>query len=178
VRRLGSDRFLHRDGDGGEAADRAEMAAEGAGGEPAIDHVIVTEEQPEPDIAERLRLRAKTKVVVRRRRYLVDGRPVEMATSYVPAPIARRTPIARPDSGPGGIYARLEELGHKLDHVDEEVRARMPTPDEVEALQLPTGVPVLHLVRTAFDTNGRPVEVCDTVMSADAFVLDYQLPAR
>ncbi|MGW2049363.1 GntR family transcriptional regulator, partial [Streptomyces sp. NPDC001858] len=30
---------------------------------------------------------------------------------------------------------------------------------------------------TAFDTEGRAVEVCDTVMAADAYVLSYQLPA-
>jgi GntR family transcriptional regulator len=38
-------------------------------------------------------------------------------------------------------------------------------------------VPVIHLIRTAYDTEGRAVEVCDTVMAADAYVLAYQLPA-
>lgn len=41
-----------------------------------------------------------------------------------------------------------------------------------------SGVPVIHLVRTAFDTEGRAVEVCDTVMAADAYVLSYRLPAN
>ena len=39
-------------------------------------------------------------------------------------------------------------------------------------------VPVFHLVRTAFDVDGRAVEVCDTVMAADAFLLSYELPAH
>jgi GntR family transcriptional regulator len=92
--------------------------------------------------------------------------------------LARGTAITEPNTGPGGIYARLEEMGHRLDHFDEEVRARMPTPDEAQALALPEGVPVFQLVRTAYDTDGMAVEVCDTVMSSDVYQLDYELPAR
>lgn len=54
----------------------------------------------------------------------------------------------------------------------------MPAPDEVKMLRLASGVPVIHLVRTAYDADGRAVEVCDTVMAADAYVLAYQLPAN
>jgi GntR family transcriptional regulator len=39
-------------------------------------------------------------------------------------------------------------------------------------------VPVFILVRVAYDTQDRPVEVCDTVMAADRYVLSYELPAR
>ena len=86
--------------------------------------------------------------------------------------------IAENDSGPGGIYARLEEAGHVLDRFVEEVAARMPTPTERRALQLGPGVPVLTVVRTAFDTSGTAVEVCDTVKAAYAYVLEYDFPAR
>lgn len=44
----------------------------------------------------------------------------------------------------------------------------MPAPAEVKTLRLAPGVPVIHLIRIAFDTEERAVEVCDTVMSADA----------
>jgi GntR family transcriptional regulator len=176
VRRLASDRFARRHRDQGKAAFLAETEA--AGGRPSVDTLTVREERPAADVAERLKLTAGDKVIVRQRRYLIDGRPVETATSYVPSDIARDTAIAEPDSGPGGIYARLEELGHRLDHFTEEIRARMPAPDEISTLQLSPGVPVFQLVRTAFDAEGRPVEVCDTVISADAYVLAYELPAR
>lgn len=89
--------------------------------------------------------------------------------------LAHNTPIAEPN--PGGIYARLEELGHRLDHFDEEIHARMPAPEEVRTLQLASGVAVIELTRTTYDTEGRAVEVCATVMAADAYVLAYQLPA-
>ena len=174
VRRLASDRFARRHRDQGKSAFTVE--AEAAGSRPEVDNLQVKEERPTRDIA--TRLGEPRKVLARRRRYLLDGRPVEFAASFLPLDIARDTPIVQPNPGPGGIYARLEELGHRLDHFDEEVRARMPTPAEVKTLHLAAGVPVIHLVRTAYDTEGRAVEVCDTVMAADAYVLADQLPAN
>ncbi|MEU5729702.1 GntR family transcriptional regulator [Streptomyces antimycoticus] len=174
VRRLASDRFARRHRDQGKAAFTVE--AEAAGSRPEVDSLEVKEERPSPDVS--ARLGSPRKVLARRRRYLLDGRPVEFATSYLPLDLARNTPIAQPNPGPGGIYARLEEMGHRLDHFDEEIRARMPSPAEVRTLQLASGVPVIHLVRTAYDSEGRAVEVCDTVMAADAYVLAYQLPAN
>jgi GntR family transcriptional regulator len=173
VRRLASDRFARRHREQGKSAFTVE--AEAAGSRPEVDSLEIKEERPTQDIA--TRLGGPRRVLARRRRYLLDGRPVEFATSYLPLDLARNTPIAEPNPGPGGIYARLEELGHRLDHFDEEIRARMPSPDEVKTLHLASGVPVIHLVRTAYDTEGRAVEVCDTVMAADAYVLAYQLPA-
>ena len=54
----------------------------------------------------------------------------------------------------------------------------MPTEAEARLLAMTPGVPVFRLVRTAFDMEGRAVEVCDTIMSADAYVLNYELPAH
>lgn len=173
VRRLASDRFARRHREQGKAAFTVE--AEAAGSRPEVDNLQVRDERPTPDIA--ARLGSPRRVLARRRRYLLDHRPVEFAISYIPLDLARDTPIAEPNPGPGGIYARLEELGHHLDHFEEEVRARMPAPQEVRTLRLASGVPVIHLIRTAYDTQGRAVEVCDTVMAADAYVLAYQLPA-
>jgi len=176
VRRLASDRFARRHREAGKAAFLAEV--EGAGARPTVDRIEVSTEVPPDEIAERLLLGRRAKVVVRRRRYLVDGHPVETATSYIPAALAAGTSITQPNPGPGGIYARLEEMGHRLGRFTEQVSTRMPHPDEVTALALAPGVPVFHLVRTAFTDDDVPVEVCDTVMSSAAFVLDYDLPAR
>lgn len=147
VRRLASDRFARRHRDEGKSAFTVE--AEAAGSRPEVDSLQVREECSTPGIS--ARLGSARKVLARRRRYLLDGKPVEFAVSYLPLDLARNTPIAEPNPGPGGIYARLEELGHRLDHFDEEVRARMPAPDEVKKLRLASGVPVIHLVRTAYD---------------------------
>jgi GntR family transcriptional regulator len=176
VRRLASDRFARRHRKDGKAAFITEAAQ--VGGVPDVDHIQVRESAASPDIAARLKVADGAQVVVRSRRYLLDGKPMETAVSYIPADLARGTPITDPNPGPGGIYARLEEQGHTLERFTEEVAARMPNPDEVAALNLPSGVPVIHLVRTAYDIDGRAVEVCDTIMAADAYVLSYELPAH
>jgi GntR family transcriptional regulator len=174
VRRLASDRFARRHRKEGKAAFLAE--SEQFGARPDVDMIRISEMNAPSEISERLSHSGP--VIVRSRRYSLDGTPVETATSYIPADVARGTPIADPNPGPGGIYARLEELGHTLERFTEEVTARMPTEAEVRVLALTPGVPVFRLIRTAYDVQGRAVEVCDTIMSADAYVLNYELPAH
>lgn len=176
IRRLAHDRFARRHRDAGKAAFIAEI--EGAGRTPEVEVFSVGPEDPPSEIIDRLDLEPDQQVLARRRRYLADQQPMELATSYLPWRLVRGTQICETDTGPGGIYARLEELGHKLERFTEDVSARMPHPDEVKALQLAPGVPVFRLVRTAYDTEGTPVEVCDTIMAADRFLLSYELPAR
>jgi GntR family transcriptional regulator len=172
VRRLGSDRFARRRE--GKAAFTVDMEANQI---PFSVDVLYVGKGPMPvELAPRLGVRAGAQVVVRRRRYLADGQPIEYATSYIPKDIASGTAIVEENTGPGGIYARMEDQGLVFERYEEEIAARMPTEEEARALDLPAGAPVLHLVRTAI-ASGRPVEVCDTVMDAAAFVLDYRLPA-
>jgi GntR family transcriptional regulator len=176
VRRLASDRFARKHRDAGKAAFLAET--EKAGVRPTIDEIVVATAFPSPGVRERLALSEGDEVVTRSRRYLADGRPIELAVSSLPLSIAAGTPIVEPNPGPGGIYARLEDAGHVLDHFVEEVTARMPSAEERRRLNLPDGVPVLVVVRTAYDTTGRAVEVCDTVKASPAYVLEYDFPAR
>ncbi|WP_019856334.1 GntR family transcriptional regulator [Actinopolyspora mortivallis] len=176
VRRLASDRFARRYRDQGKAAFLAE--SEKSGAVPSVDSIRVTEEHPSVEIQQRLRIPENEIVIVRSRRYLSDGVPVEIAVSYIPGDIGQGTRIAETDTGPGGIYARIEDAGHTLEHFTEEVTARMPTERERDLLRLGTSVPVMRVVRTAYDSRGRAVEVCDTVKAAPAFVLEYDFPAR
>ncbi|MFC5286866.1 GntR family transcriptional regulator [Actinokineospora guangxiensis] len=176
VRRLASDRFARAHRKQGKAAFLAE--AEVSGHKAAVDQISVTTERASAEVAERLGLGGDGRVVMRSRRYLANGVPVETAVSYVPESIAAGTAIASLDTGPGGIYARIEEQGHQLGRFTEEVTARMPTPEERKALEIGAGVPVITLVRTAFDLDDVPVEVCETVKVSHAFVLEYDFPAR
>jgi GntR family transcriptional regulator len=176
VRRVGYDRFARRHRDAGQAAYLAEMAGEGR--VPEVEVLEVGPQDATDGVAERMKLGRDRKVLVRRRRYLADGQPMELATSYVPWKLAKDTAMTEQDTGPGGIYARIEEAGHRLERLEEEVSARMPSPEEARALRLTPGVPVITVLRTAYDTEGEAVEICDTVMAADRYVLFYELPAR
>ena len=98
VRRVASDRFARRHREEGQAAFLAE--AEGVG-TPSVDEIEVGSEVASADVREALGLSSRAKVVARRRRYLMDGQPVELAQSYVPHAIANGTKIADADTGPG-----------------------------------------------------------------------------
>jgi GntR family transcriptional regulator len=173
VRRLAFDRFARRHRKEGKAAYSVEMD----GREPSVQVSYVGPDKASPEVAGWLRLRAGAKVLRRSRRYLAAGEPMELATSYIPWSLAAGTPMTEENTGPGGIYARIEEQGHVLSRFTEEVHARMPAPDEARALALPVGTPVFRLIRIAYDIEDRPVEVCDTIMASDRYVLSYQLPA-
>src|SRR5215217_1062456 len=144
VRRLAHDRFARRHRERGRAAYLAELEAEGRVAQ--VEVLEVARVKAPDDVAVWLQLAMGTDVVIRRRRYLADGEPMELATSYLPWKLAEGTPIVEPNTGPGGVYARLEEHGHRLKRFSEEVTARMPTAEEVRALRLEPGVPVIRLV--------------------------------
>jgi len=113
-------------------------------------------------------------VWVRDRRYLVEGRPVMLATSYLPAEIVDGSPITQVDSGEGGTYARLMELGYKPANFIEDLRKRTPSADEAEALQLPAGADAFEIARIAFTEDGRAVEVNEMVADARVYVFRYR----
>ncbi|AZM47500.1 GntR family transcriptional regulator [Streptomyces sp. WAC 06738] len=176
VSRKSSDRFRRSHRKAGKAAYLAE--SEQMGVTPTVKvHYVGPTEVPE-EIAERLGVTAGTKVLARRRLYFSDGIPTEEATSYLPWDVVKDIPeMFEEKPGGGGIYARLEEHGNTLHEFTETVRARLATKQETTALSLSPGSPVIHLTREARTDDGRVVEVCDTIMAADRFVLDYRIPA-
>lgn len=94
VRRLASDRFARRHREQGKSAFIVE--ADAAGSHPQVDSLEVKEEKASQDIS--TRLGSVRRVLARRRRYLLDGKPVEFATSYLPStsPAARKSPNPTP----------------------------------------------------------------------------------
>ncbi|MGI5449855.1 GntR family transcriptional regulator [Streptomyces sp. CA-243310] len=151
--------------------------ADAKGRDPEVEFIGVKEEPASGTMAVALGVAAGAPTCVRRRRFLLDGKPVMLATSHLDAALVTGTPITEPDSGEGGIYARLADLGHAPARFREEVRSRMPGPEEVAALRLGTGTPVVLVVRTAFAADGRVVEVNEMVLDSSAYVLEYAFDA-
>ncbi|WP_308407866.1 GntR family transcriptional regulator [Streptomyces somaliensis] len=120
-----------------------------------------------------LKLEEGAHVIVRSRRFLVDGEPVQAAVSYLPAELVRGSRIAEPNPGPGGTYKRLAELGAEPVRFTEDLRARMPNPDEASALAILPGTPVVEICRTAYASDGRAVEVNRMLLDASAYALRY-----
>lgn len=142
-----------------------------------IDNLVVREESASATVARLLDVDEGTAVVTRDRRYLVGGRPVQHAIAHVPAAIAAGTAIAEPDTGPGGVYARLADLGHEPVRFSEDLHARMPRPHESLLLDLAPGTPVIEITRVAHTGDGRAVEVSRMTLDATAYVLSYDFDA-
>jgi GntR family transcriptional regulator len=76
-----------------------------------------------------------------------------------------------------GTHAYLaDDLGTTLDVAVEELVARMPTPQEMLALRLVPGTPVVELIRTIYDKAQKPVEVTVFLFAADRHSFAYVVP--
>ncbi|MER6217222.1 GntR family transcriptional regulator [Streptomyces sp. NPDC001674] len=142
-----------------------------------VDQVEVQEETVSDPVAGVLGVPVGSRVWVRSRRFVLDGKPVLVATSYLPSDIVADSAITQADTGPGGTYARLAELGHAPVRFREEIRSRMPSADEAERLALSVGTPVIQIARTAFTGDGRAVEVNEMTLDSASYVLEYDFDA-
>jgi GntR family transcriptional regulator len=141
----------------------------------AVDTISVDTVLADERLAHLLEVDAGTALVRRSRRYLVDDKPVQAAVSHLPAAVAEGTPITRDDPGPGGIYGRLEELGHGPVRWVEELAVRMPTPDDTRLLSLGPGTPVVTITRVAYTATDLPIEVNDMTFDASTYVFVYDI---
>ncbi|MFF3929301.1 GntR family transcriptional regulator [Streptomyces hirsutus] len=142
-----------------------------------VDRITVSEETAPDRISTVLNLTADGTTCVRRRRFVLDGKPVLLATSYLPVLLVAGSAITQEDTGPGGTYARLAELGYEPVHFREEIRSRMPSKDEAAQLAMSAGTPVILICRTAYTDTGHPVEVNEMTLDAASYVLEYDFDA-
>lgn len=131
-------------------------------GEPAPDHVAA--------------ILGADRVCRRRRVFSLDGRTLQLATSYLPADLAAEAGVNQADTGPGGSYARLADIGRRPVAATERLRARVAMPDEVEALELGVGASVILIERTVRDEAGQVLEVNEMTLDAAKYILEYNFP--
>ncbi|WP_328581431.1 GntR family transcriptional regulator [Streptomyces sp. NBC_00370] len=175
--RFGSDRYSIKNRETGLTPFRLEAKRQGK--TPRIDVPSIAQEVPPADVAERLQVAGDQESVVHRENhYFADDEPVQIVSTYLRWEEARETLLMEKKSGPNGIYGRLEELGHVMTRVRDEISARMPTPEEASILDLLPGVPVLEVLHTSFDQDGQPFEVSRYVHRADQTGLLYDLPVE
>lgn len=142
-----------------------------------VDHIAIDRTEADAELAEQFRFAEGTRLLRRSRRYVVDDRPVQQATSFIPLDLAEGTRITEPDTGPGGVFARLAELGQAPAGFSETLTSRMPTPEEVAELELPPGTPVLAITRLAITEQGRVVDVTHMLLDASCHVMRYDFSA-
>jgi GntR family transcriptional regulator len=125
--------------------------------------------RPAPtDVAELLGVAAETPVLARQRRMSTNGTALQLATTYFAPSLTAEVPqLAEHNTGPGGMYSRMEDAGHHLEQTDE-VTSRLPTPNESDALHLNENETVILITRVTRDADtGTVLEV--TKVTAAAF---------
>jgi GntR family transcriptional regulator len=175
--RFGSDRYSLANRATGLTPFRLEAQRQGK--VPRIDVPSIAREVPPRDVGERLEVPLdEASVVHRENHYFADDEPVQIVSTYVRWDEAQGTLLMEAKSGPNGIYGRLEELGHVMTNIRDEIIARMPTPHEATILELQSGIPVLEVLHTSLDQDGVPFEVSRYVHRADLTGLKYELPVQ
>ncbi len=123
---------------------------------------------------------ADGKSVLRRENvFYADDDPVHRVTTWIPWAVAKGTGLLQYEvPHPYGIHGVLEDRGHTMTRLREEVAARMPRPEEASRLRLRPGVPVLDVLHTSIDQDGRPYELTRFAMRSDMTGLLYDTPVE
>jgi GntR family transcriptional regulator len=137
-----------------------------------VDCTSIERVQPPEDVAEKLGVDPDSKSVVRRENwYYADDEPMQVGVTFIPWEIAVGSVLAASaNMGPGSLYARFEERGRRHGQDVDAGGARW--------LGIPDGVPVIEVVHTGTDQDGRSFEVTKFVMRADYNGLDYTMPVE
>lgn len=127
--------------------------------------------EPAQDFAEILGVQEEDEVCVRDRVMRADGQPVMLAVSRLPRSITEGTSLEQVDTGPGGAFARLEEMGFEITNHEEIVGTRTPSAHERQTLDMPTGA--LLTVRRLTWSGDRVIEINDMKMAGEGYELRY-----
>lgn len=176
--RLGNDRYSHKHRDSGQSPFLIECAKQGKTGRFQV--LSIERIKPPADVADRLSVSTRSRSVLRRENvFFADADPVQRVTTYVPWAIAEGTGLLEEEvPHPYGIHGVFEDQGYVMARVREEISARMPRPEERDYLRLPPGVPVIDVLHTSVDGQGRLYELTRFVMRADMNGLYYDIPAE
>lgn len=176
MKRLGPERYAKSKWKFGLVAFGADREASGRDWRPGDQTNTVRQVAADTEVGEALSLQVGTLVFERARLVKEGGIPTHTLTSYYRVEDIQGTPLADPRPGPaghGGGFAVLTLQGLEPDTITETFHARMPTPLEVQALELPAGEPVMILQRTARTRDGQVVEFARGVHAASRFSWSY-----
>ncbi len=161
----------------GWASGRSIWSADAEDRAVTVDEIRVDEAVPPDHVVVALELEPAETVIKRSRRFSLDGKPVLLSVSYLPSAIAKGTQIAQENPGPGGIYARLRDLGHAPVKFREDLRSRMPSEIEIARLALDPATPVIDIARIAYSENGHAVELNEMTADAASYIFRYSFDA-
>lgn len=147
---------------------------------PRVETTITTEPAA-PNIADLFGIDVGTSMIVRARDMYASDVPVQRARSYLLHDIAHDTPLVEEDTGVGGIYSRLADLGHGVEWFSETIRVRVCRVSEKIFFNDPRNLdpfPVYETTRIASSGTEQAIEVCVSVFPVSRWELEYAWEAR
>jgi DNA-binding GntR family transcriptional regulator len=128
---------------------------------------------PAPDaLALELGIPEGTAVYVFERLRYAEAEPLALMRNHVPADLLRLTPE---DLESQGLYNLLRANGLNLRIAKQSIGARAATAAEARALGDTKGAPLLTMIRSAYDDQGRAVEHGDHIYRASRYSFDLTL---
>ncbi|MFI1764186.1 UTRA domain-containing protein [Streptomyces sp. NPDC020800] len=111
--------------------------------------------------------------------FLADGRPVQLSTSWEPYDLTAGTLVVLSESGPhagAGVVNRMAAIGVTVSHAVEQPEPRQATAEEASILGIQKAALVMHIRRTYYSDQGRPVETADIVVPTAHCEIVYEIP--
>jgi len=156
-------------------SDAWETDVESQGHDPTRQALEVERISPPPAIAQRLRLDPEHDVcVVRRHLRYIDDRPGIISDDFFDERIVRGTELAQPEDTTREDI--LKEAGYEQIYDVDEIIVRMPTPEEIERLEIAPGTPVAEHIRTGYTRTNMAVRVMISIIPGDTLILEYKIP--
>ncbi len=126
---------------------------------------------PPPKIKEVLALFPDEQVLYLKRLMIVDGSPLGILHSYIPA----RYKLRLEEDYSKSLYKIFEDYGILLKEADQSIEAFMSTKEEVLLLGLSSSFPTLVIKRIAYSIDGDPVEYVKGVYHGDRYRYNLKL---
>lgn len=144
------------------------------GGREPFTRTTIRDVEVDQNLARWLGVPIGTAVLERARVQGVVGEPpIQTATTWVVADIVDQVPILRQvDTGPGGIYSRLADIGVHV-RFEETVTCRLPLASERDVLEIEPHQPVLVLWRRGYNQADHIIEVTNRIIVGDRHELVY-----
>ena len=125
-----------------------------------------------PEVAEQLDLGSDAPVLRLDRLRVADSGPIALMHNFVPVGLLG---IEEEDLEMTGLYDLFRRAGITPHIATQRVGARKANDEEAELLEMEAGDPVLTMVRTAYDTAGRPIEYGSHSYPAETYWLEMML---
>ena len=102
---------------------------------------------------------------------VVDGKPLGILHSYIPA----KYKLSLEEDYTKSLYRILEKKGIRLRNAEQTIEVSMSTPEETRLMGLKASVPTLVIKRVAYSINGEIVEYVKGVYHGDLYRYNCRL---